>query len=323
MSEKKLLFELHGLKIMSDSIYLISNKRDFSAPTGFQERGTTKLPSDGVANTFHCPYKPISKTHGSWDTGFYELSPCYTGMNRDKVKIKVKGLVENIVKPYREAIGDNKALHEHNNEFFDTTKWTIQDDLVLRTSNPLDVVTLYFALMGREVVPKHLKGDSTFADAAYVVVDVNESVKKRDEDASNMFQAIGVFEELYKSDRARLDKILFYIGRNMSDDTKIESYRGMFKSYLEASPANVESFNNLVKASEKEQGLDELNIYYSLKSRDIRHPKVSKASSGSLYYEDREIGVDFKSAAKRISKDPEMSDIKREILLGGDIEEEE
>lgn len=318
MSTKKTLFTLHGFEVKDDSIYLVADKVDHGAPTGFQVAGVTKLPSDGVANTFHCPYKRISATDGVWDSGFYELSPCYEGMDKSLVKERIKGLMANVVNPYRAAVGQEKALDEHNNEFYDSHFWSVEQNQVFKTNNPIDRVALYFALLNREVVPKDKKGDTSFADAGYLIIDVNERVKKRDEDASMQFQAIGVFEELYKSNKPKLDRILFYLGKNMAADTKVDAYRGMFRDYLEATATNVETFNKLVADSDSEAGMARLDIYYYLKSRDIRNPKVSKSPSGILFYEDTEIGVDLRSAAENIAKNPKLDHIKKEILFSED-----
>lgn len=318
MSNKKELFELHGFKVMDNSIYLVADKRDYNAPTGFQEKGVTKLPSEGVGNTFHCPYKRTSATDGVWDSGFYEFSPCYDGRREDEVQKIVAHLNKNVAEPYRKAIGNPDALKESNHEFFDTHRWSVTEGQVFKTNNPVDRVALYFALLSKEVAPKERKDDSTFIDADYVIVDVNEKIKKRDEDASMLFEAIGMFEVLRKTDKDTLDKILYYLGRNISDDTGVEAYRGIFKAYLEASHANVESFLKLVKEADTEDGIAKLNIYYALKKKELKNTKVSKVASGVLYYEDTEIGADLKTAAANIAKNPNLREIKKEILFGED-----
>ena len=320
MEDKKILFTLQVFDEKDDSIYLVTDKVDHGAPTGFQTAGVTKLPSDGVATTFHCPYKRISATDGVWDSGLYPLSPCYEGMDEKIVDARVKGLMKNIVEPYRKAVGKTDALDEHNHEFFDKHNWSVEEGKVFKTKNPIDRVALYFALLNREVVPKEKKGDTSFSDAGYMIVDVNEKVKKRDADASMQFEAIGIFEELYKTDKQKLNKILYYLGKNMAADTKVEAYRGMFRDYLGASATNVEVFNKLVSESNSEAGLARLDIYYYLKNRDTRNPKVTKHSSGVLFYEDTEIGADLKTAAENIAKNPGLSKIKKEILFA-EVEE--
>jgi len=319
MSDKKLLFELHGLEIMSDTMYIVADKIDYSAPSGFQEAGVTKLPSDGVGHTFHAPYKRTSKFDGVWNTGFYELSPCYQGVSRDKVKIIVKNLMANVVMPYRAAIGKADALNEHNHDFFDKYNWTVQVGDIYRTENPLDVVALYMALIQREVMPKAKKGDSAFAETPYVVVDVSEKTKKSEEKANKEFEAIGMFEILYKQERARLDLILYYIGgATFTADTSQAAYRSLFKNYLAALPTNIEMFMGFVEKTDKEKGLAELNIYKKLKVRHINDPKIRKTAAGMIYYDQTELGSSLKNAAEAVAKDPSMSEIKKEILFEED-----
>lgn len=323
MSEKKLLFELHDFKVMSDSVYLVTDKPDPNAPTGFQDAGSSKLPSDGVGNVFQCPYKPTSKNSGVWDSGFWEYSPCYVNRNKGEVEVLVRNLKENVVEPYRKASGDPNALSHEHPEFFDKAMWSVEEGQSFRTSDPRDVVALYMALLSRELTPKHLKGDTTFADSAYFIIDINEKTKKRDEKASNMFEAIGSFEEMYKHEKPTLDKVLFYLGMNISEDAKIEAYRGLFQSFLQKASTNTEAFNKLMKDVGSEKGKDKLEIYYWLKTKEVNSNKINKSASGVLYYEESEIGADLKSAAENIANNPSLNDIKKEILFSGDEEEQD
>lgn len=311
---KKTLFELHGFKVMSDSIYLVVDKPDHNAPSAFTDRRITKLPSDGVGVTFPAPYKKITNSSGVWDTGFDVLSPCYAGLKESVVEEVVKGLTQNVVEPYRRIIGDPNALASNNDEFFLQERYNVFEGKVYKTSNPVDVVGLYFALLCREVVPKERKDDSSFLNAAYMIIDLNDDIKKRDESTSLKFEAIGLFEQIYQNDSKKLHRIMYYLGRTVEENIKVSALRSIFQNYIDAGTSNTEAFLNLVKDCKTDAGMAKINIYYVLKTTLGKNPKISKVN-GIIYYNDVEIGPDIKSAANNIAMLPKLSEFKKEILF--------
>jgi len=314
MSKKTVLFELHGFEVKSDSIYLIVDKPDHNAPSAFIERRTTKLPSDGVGITFPAPYKRITNTLGVWDTGFEVLSPCYAGREKSIVQERVKGLMQNIVDPYRAVTGDPNALASNNDEFFLSNSYRVWEGRVYRTSNPVDVVDLYFALLCKELVPKERKDDSSFLNAAYMVIDLNDNVKKRDELAALEFEAIGLFQQIHQNDPKKLHRILYYLGRTVEENVKISALQSIFRNYMSAGTSNIEAFLNLVKECNTDNGLAKVNIYYVLKSTFSKNSNISKAN-GIIFYKDVEVGPDIKSAASNIAVNPKLVEFKKEILF--------
>lgn len=67
MEEKKVLANVYGFKILSDTIYKVIGKTDTSAPIPFVERGISKVPFEGNKTVVYCPYDNIKKVY---DTGF-------------------------------------------------------------------------------------------------------------------------------------------------------------------------------------------------------------------------------------------------------------
>ena len=55
LTEKRLLAIVSGMKIFSDSVYVITGKMDVGAPDGFQERGISKVPFPGNKTIASCP----------------------------------------------------------------------------------------------------------------------------------------------------------------------------------------------------------------------------------------------------------------------------
>lgn len=311
---KKVLFELHDFKVMSDSIYLVVDKPDHNAPSAFTDRRITKLPSDGVGVTFPAPYKQITNSSGVWDTGFEVTSPRYAGKPKSVVDELVAGLTQNVVEPYRAVVGNPNALASNNDEFFLQERYQVWEGRVYKTSDPVHVVALYFALLCRELAPKGKQDDSSFLNAAYVVIDINDDVKKRDETTALKFEAIGLFEQIYQSDSKKLHRILYYLGRTVEENIKINPLRSIFKNYIESGTSNTEAFLKLVEECKTDKGLAKINIYHALKTTLSKNTNFTKVN-GILFYKDVEVGPDMRTAANRIAVDPQLAAFKKEILF--------
>lgn len=323
--EKELLFELYGFEVYSDSRYVVKDKEDLDAPSGFIQAGVTKLPSDGVGESFQCYYKRTSATTGVWDTGFYIYSPCYEHIRSEAEKqVIVDRLMKGVVEPYRKATGNPNALDHSDNEFWKKTNFQVYTNQVFTTSNPSDVLNLYFALKTRYLTPKGQEGDSRFNQSAYVVVDIDKDTKRNDEKTSNFYRAVGVFENLLREDRKRLISILNYSGLVVASEIDDDAFRGLFDQHLRSvnNSKNVDMFLKIVNETETEIGRATVDLFLCLKKSFNRNNKVTKNPNGVFFYEDTEIGPDLKAAASNIAKQAEFKDIKKELLLQDEVANE-
>ena len=317
---KKLLFEVGGVQIYTESIYVIEDKEDLGAPSGLIKRGATKLPSDGVDESFQCAYKATSATTGVWDTGFHEFSPCYRGMEETVVNAKIETLKKNLVTPFERSVGVDGILAHNNDSFWATKNFKVFTGKSFDTTYPEDLLTLYFGLLNGELTPKGSEGDSKYNSSPYILVDKTQAVKKKDQKTSDLYKAIGIFEEFLKSDKPRLIAMLNYSGLVVSPTVSNDSFRSMFNEYLSmASGTNIGQFLRLVEMTSDEEGREIVEIYIRLKAAYGKGTKVSKNPNGVLHYEDTEIGPDLKSAASNIVKTSKLDHIKRDILLGEEV----
>lgn len=318
MSKKSnLLFEVDGFNVYRDSIYVVRDKEDLSAPSGFIVAGVTKLPSDGVGESFQCKYVQKSAKTGVWDTGFHEYSPCYAGLDKEIVKDKLKRLQENVVEPYRQSVGNSNALNHSDDEFWSGLNFHIYAGQVFNTDSPEDVLTLYFALLTKQLTPKGQEGDSRYGNSSYVCLDITQDVKKKDERSAKKFRAVGLFENLLLTDRPRLIAMLNYINLVISPEIEDDSFRGIFDQFLSSGEGlkNIDTFLRLVEETSDDVGRAKVSIYIKLKEAFSRNNKVTKNPNGIYYYEDQEIGPDLKAAATNIARTEELKDIKKELLL--------
>lgn len=320
MSENKLLFEVGGVKIFKNAIYICKHKEDLSAPSGFQEKGATKLPSSGVDEVFQCNYRALSETEGVWDTGFHEYSPCYEMVEDSVVKEKLKFLQDNVIEPYERSRGIEGLLSHTNNTFWEKKMFKISPDKVFNTKKPEDLLTLYFGLLNKELTPKGQEGDTRYSDSSFVLVDKTKDIKKKDERSSNLFKAIGLFEQLLSTDKPRLFAILSYLGMSVSEDISDDAFRSMIREYFDQiTSKNVEMFMMTVEDSHTDIGRDKIEIFVKLKDALLRGNRVTKNPNGVLYYNDTEIGPDLKAASHNISKTKELSKVKKELLFEEDL----
>ena len=322
-TEKKLLFEVEGVKIYEGSIYVVTNKEDLNAPTGFIKMGTSRLPSDGVDTSFQPTYKQTSATTGVWDTGFHEFSPCYKGTDKVLVKKKVEELHKNLVEPFERASGQLGTLSQNNDDFYTKKNFKLFVDQVFDTSEPEDLLTLYFALLTRELTPSGQEGNTKFKNSSYVLTDKTKNTKRKDKKTSNLYQAIGLFEKYLVSDRPRLLAILNYSNVVVSPEITDDAFRSTFNEHIsQESGVNTEMFLGLVEETEKEEGRNKVEIYVKLKEAAIRGNRVTKNPNGVFYFDEVEIGPDLKSAATNIAKTKKLEPVKKAILFNEEIEDD-
>jgi hypothetical protein len=316
-SKGNLLFDVDGFNVYRDSIYVVRDKEDLSAPSGFIQAGVTKLPSDGIKEMFQCRYIQKSAKTGVWDTGFYEYSPCYAGIQKEIIQDKIKRLQENVIEPYKQSVGNPNALNHGDDEFWSGLNFSIYTGQVFNTENPEDVLTLYFALLTKQLTPKGLEGDSRYSNSAYVCLDITEDTKKKDERSSKKFRAVGIFENLLNTDKPRLVAMLNYANLVVSPEIENDAFRGLFDQYLSTGEGfkNIDTFLRLVDETSDDVGRSKVAIYIKLKESYSRNNKVTKNPNGVFYYEDQEIGPDLKAAATNIARTEELKDVKKALLL--------
>lgn len=319
MSDKKTLFTLHGFEVKEDSKYVLTDKLDMDAPSGFIAAGVTKLPSDHVSESFQATY---NQEMDLWDTGFYPESPCYANENPTDAAIKVKAILKNVVEPYKRFAGiplkDEETL-SHKNDAFWTAKaqnFMIYTNQIFDTTRAKDVFTLYFALLTRNVTPKGQEGDPKFNRASYVLVDTTKALKSKDEKASTKFKAIASFSNMLESDKDGLVNILRYIDVNVSVNAENATIMAIFDAYLSQGQDKINRFNSMVSDYASDAGKEKIQIFNILKSKFGVDKKIGKNSKNMFTYDGIEVGPDLASSAENIAKN--LIDIKKELLLADD-----
>lgn len=314
---KEVLFTINGFDVLKNSRYVVKNKPDYNAPTGFQKLGTTKITSDGVSASFQCGFDEANKI---WDTGFYTQSPCYASLTETERANKVSTLEKGLLKGYKEKVGiplkDTEALGQRNNNFWDKINILLEPDFVFDTTDYQKAFELYLALLGKKIAPKGKESDPAYSEAFYVIVDASKDLKVQEENANAKFSAIGSFMNLMKTDRNKLVSVLRYLNLTVTEKTPDPAMNVLFEAYLSAGNDRIIRFNKVIEESETVEGGDKLVIFNLLKDKFGKDKKLQKNPKGMFTYEGIELGMDLHSATEAVLY--RLPDIKKELLISDD-----
>ncbi len=313
---RQLLFSVDGFEVYSNSVYVIEGKPDYTAPSGFVEKGVTALPSADISKTYPGPFVPAfeNSTEGVWDTGFYDLSPCYSNLpEKDRATIS-KGRKKYVLDKYKAFIGDIDALDHKDHKGWNKFKFILHLDRLMNTSNPKDLMDLYMSIHMGVLCPKGKERDHKYSQASYTVVDKMKQTAIRSTIKLSRFEAIETFSLMWANDRTKLTDILRYIGVSFSDSIGKGDLAAIFDDHI-AKADNIERFNNIVEKAESTEGYTEIKLYRSLKELSVRGNGIlTKSPGGKYFYKGFEIGPDLFASAKNINMSKEFLHIKDELV---------
>lgn len=314
MSNKKLIAEVNGLAIKTNSVYKIVGKPDDTAPSGFVDLGVTKLPSDGISTSFECKYVITNQSDGSglYDTGLYEDSPCYAGKDKAEVKETIKQLKKYLVDPYEAKYGKG-VLHHLNEDFWSTTgRQTIAEGETLTTEDPDQLLKLYIAMRSYELTPKDLVGSPKFSQSQYVVEDREEVKTIKEERAEQAMEAIANFSALLKTNKSLLVAVLNYVRLSgITEDTSESTIKSAFYEWSQ-NKNNVAAFNDAYELASDVKTKDIILLYGVLQKAIAK--KVVEYENGILFYQGRQLGGDLRTAAKNINSKADLEDVKLQLI---------
>lgn len=310
---KKLLATVSGMRIYSDSVYVITGKPDESAPTGFQERGISKAPFPGNKTVASCGW---DKYIGSYDTGFFERSLCFRGMPMAEIKDEVARRVEYIQKPYELSTGKN--LHQSNFEFWDTFNVDCYTGRLFNTNDIGDLFDLYIALISKTLTPKEEDGNPDFINSMLLVEDKTTAVdlrRQRQIDKSNLiYKFNSCMYEKGDEWRKMLDLLIFMDIISTSEiDPGMVQY--IFMNWIEQKATNVDTMKDMMdrymNESEK-RGLDVTK--YNRIIKELSYANVIRVEPSGYIFNGEVLGGDSISSAMDLVDNKEHIDLRASIL---------
>lgn len=310
-------------ELTSNQIYHIREIADADAPDGYQKVGITKHPLPGIAQGIIVPYNESTRT---WNTGFFKGSACLIkeGKNGEEILNTIK---ENFLPELEVLIeGDLTNGKSSNNKLFDefvpfngegfgenTAKYKIKGGNVFNTKNPLEFLALWWALIGKQIIPPGKNGNPSYKNCAFILEDKKQSTslaqdKEFDKSVaiSTIMSIVGIEDN--KKETSHLQNIFEYVGLSINvEEIELKPLISSFSRWCEKGGYNNENateFNATFKKFKKEEDREELVAYVKL-IKDIKTSKV-KVERRDIIIDGQNLGSDKKAAARRIVTDQEL-----------------
>lgn len=317
VSKNDELFNINGLSIKKEAVYKIQNRPDPNAPAKDYENRTAKIPSTNVGNTFDAPFEVTNANTGSgvWNTGLYEMSPCYKGEDPKIVSEKIKNIKINVIEPFEKLKGKVGILEHYNDEFWNDYRVEVWDGKYLNTANPEHLLELCIAMVAGELAPEGDQGNPRYNQADFIVVDKAKERNLKQKKAVSNIDAIGNFYVLLSENAQKLKAILRYIGvANMTDTIDSVTIKTMFNTWLDSSPKNADTFGRILEKCESNKSFEESVYLYSTLKKAMEKGKINKNSIGDYTYNGIPLGKDLKIVSENLIINSELSDVKAQIL---------
>lgn len=311
MEEKKVIANFGDFKIMSNTLYKVTGKKDTEAPRAYQERGISHAPFDGNAKVVYCLFDNIGRVY---DTGFYTSSRCYSSwMNKKEIEEEVKLRKKYILDPFVKKT--NEDVTQSNTEFWDNKGVKIFIDKFFNTADPIELFDLYVAVLCRGLTPKAFDGDPEYMDSMYCIEDratTEDSIMtrrvKREDLSYEVVRALkGTPEE-----RDNIINVMLYAG--IIDNptlTEDDYYKWRLSNWIESNINHLDKMWNTIERSKEKINKDMFACYKKLFFIDFRG-RMQRTQDG-YFIGNENIGLDLRSAASRITQSKAYTDTKLAI----------
>lgn len=312
LKEGDVMFEIDGFAVKKGHVYLVKNKPDGDAPSGYIKEGSTKLPSVGVPDAFQFPYDREAKI---WNTGFYPTSKCYRGMEKGVIDLAVKQAVENVLEPYKEHVSDDTVFNQKDDTSFQDERhlFSIHAEKSFSTENPLQVLELYVALLGRQLTPIDKVGQPLYMESNFVILDATSKSEQTLTAASLFFEAVDTFGKMYIKDKELTCAVLNYIGYNALLTTPKEVLQSMLMHKLQDNTAELKTFIRTMEEATTEKGGYKFRIYNLFKFKGNRMKELAMRGN-KVYWNDEEIGPGYKEAAESLVSNPAFAEVREQVM---------
>jgi hypothetical protein len=313
-TDEKLSIKVHGFDILSDTIYKVVPKLDTQAPDGFIAHETTKILNPEIGTSV--PMAVWDEDRGVWDTGLHENSKILVRLYPEpKSRAEVlKGLKKFIIDPVEAIKGRGVLSHiqpKGEESFWDNNSTNLVKDLTFSTSNPMDLLSIYSAVLHGNLAPKEMEESPIFRNKAQFAVQNIEQVvdlKQRKDLEKN--EAIGLFFTMLTQNKEDLLVILDYLGIPSTNNPDKAALNSVFTEWLnnkENGYQNASIFVETYEFFQSKDGKEELKIFSTLK--DLLRKQVIKRKMGAIYLDDLDLGANLKLAAKRAVKSEEIQEL--------------
>lgn len=312
--EKVLLAEVSGMKIYSNSIYVVTGKKDESAPLGFQEMSISKAPFPNNKTVVPCAW---DKSMGVYDTGFFTNSSCYNGYSINEKKEEVNRRTKNIRAPYEDVTG--KDLDQSNYDFWDSFTVDVYMGRLFSTNDIKDLFDLYIALQAKALTPKEEDGNPEFADSMFLVEDKTTAVdlkKQRQLDKADIIYKFMNAISGEKLEREKVLDLLLYLDVIHSVEINTDMVKYVFTNWIDDKNTNVDlykdAYSRYLSGENAEKKYQVLKYHRMIK--ELAYSGGINLTSNGLLFNGENLGADFISAAIAVVEDNNFLEQKAKIL---------
>lgn len=307
--------------LVSNRVYHIREVSDPSAPDGYQRKGISKHPLPGMEDSIVVPY---SENTSTWNTGFFSGSECIV---RDKAGSQILEAVEKHLLPELQILMEvdltigKSSNNKHFDDFIpfsgtgygeDTSKYKIKGGNMFNTSNPLEYLALWWALIGRQVMPPKQEGRPAYKNCFFTIEDKQQTASveenKEFDKTLALTTVMTAVSKKNKRDINHLQNIFTYVGLTISvGETATRSIISTFSRWSTQGGFNNENaaeFNSVFERFSKKENQEELIAYIKLLG-DIKTSKIL-VERRDIILEGVNLGPDKKAAARKIVADQEL-----------------
>jgi hypothetical protein len=287
---------------------------DTNAPDGFISHDTTKLLDPSIGTSV--PMAVWDADRGVWDTGLHENSKILVRLYPDPNARKevLKGLNKFVVNPVEAIKGDGVLTHiqpKGEDSFWDLNSTLLVNELTFNTANPMDLLSLYTAVLHGNLAPKAQEEEPIFKNKAqFAVQNIEQVVNLKQRKDLERTNSIGLFYTMLNQNKSDLLVILDYLGIPSSSDPDTSALNSTFTEWLnnkESGFQNAAIFIETYNHFETKEGKEELHIFATLKKL-FRKGDV-KRKMGSIFLDDTDLGANLKIAAKTAVKSSEIQEL--------------
>ena len=313
-TQKRLLAIVYGMKIYSDSVYVITGKHDEAAPTGFQENGISKTPFPGNKSIVPCAWDKFLHVY---DTGFFKNSACYKGYTAQEREEEVQRRIENIRAPYEEATGND--LDQRNFDFWDSL--TVADYMgrLFYTNDIQDLFELYISLQSKLLTPKDQDGNPMFQSSMYCVEDKTTAVDIKKQRQLDKTDIIYDFMSMLKgtpAEKQQIKDLLLYLGIIRTVNLDENMIRYTFTNWIESRNVNIdqykEAYSRFISEDMRDAGPQAIR-YHRMITEMVYGGALQYTASG-LSIDGLELGPDAITAAHNLAYEPSFSEQKGKVV---------
>lgn len=303
---------IHGVPLETHKvIYEVVGKYDADAPDGFKNNQTTKLLDDAAGkNTISVGFDSMSNL---WDTGLYEDSPMYAGLDEDTKQNLIKQINTLIVEPFEKIYGKGKLdPRDPDSNFWNyvdknkSFKVDLYKGRIFNTEKPLDLLQLFICVANKDLAPKKFESNPLFLKAQFCIDNQDEVRTTKIENDRLDMKATGTFYSMLNQPKT-LEPVLHYIGLKNIKVKNEDVAISMFKRFIdnkEQSYQNKKLFLEAVDLSSTPKGFKEI-LYYMHLDKLMSKGALVKLD-GEFVIEEVKIGNNLKAAAKKVAEAPKL-----------------